>query len=137
MTATANTNKEIRIRITKTNKVKAITTIMMDTLTRPITKAAVMDIMMNRTFVHIAICWRFGADNRTEATTMLMPTTHTSTRVGIMRAKNMAGNTKTSITMINTTKEERLLRASTHRAKATQSVEEIPKKIPRPSVISP
>jgi len=68
---------------------------------------------------------------------MPMPTTHINTRAGIMRAKSKVDNTKTSITMINIMREERLLRASTHRAKATQSVEEIPKKIPRPSVISP
>jgi len=50
MMATANINKETQIRITKTNKVKAITTTMVDTPTKPIPKAAAgMDIMMNRT----------------------------------------------------------------------------------------
>jgi len=76
-------------------------------------------------------------DQITEATTMLMPTTHTTRTEDITRARSMAGSTRTNTTMTNTTTKERLLRASTHRAKATQSVEEIRRKIRRPSVISP
>lgn len=72
----------------------------------------------------------------TEATTTLMPTIHTTRTEDIMKARSMGASTRTNIIMINTTTKERLLRASTHRAKATQSVEEIRKKIQRPSVIS-
>ena len=67
---------------------------------------------------------------------MLMPTTHTTRMADITKAKSMAGSTRTNITMINTTIKERLLRASTHKAKATPSVEAIRRKTRRHSVIS-
>ena len=68
---------------------------------------------------------------------MLMPTTHTTRMEDTTKAKSMVGSTRTNITMINATTKERLLRASTHRAKATPSVEEIRRKTRRPLVISP
>ena len=68
---------------------------------------------------------------------MLMPTTHTTRMEDTTKAKSMVGSTRTNITMINTTTKERLLRASTHKAKVTQSVEGIRKKIQRRSAISP
>jgi hypothetical protein len=75
-------------------------------------------------------------DQATEATTMLMPTIHTTKTEDITRARSMAGSTRTNTIMINTTTKAPLLRASTHRAKATQSAEEIRKKIRKRSVIS-
>ena len=68
---------------------------------------------------------------------MLMPTTHTTRMADIMKARSMAASTRTNTTMISTTIKEHLLRASTHKAKATPNVEEIRRKIQRPSVISP
>ena len=72
-----------------------------------------------------------------EAITTLMPTIHTTRMEDITRARSMADNTRTNTIMINTMTKERLLRASTHKAKVTQSVEEIRKKIQRHSAISP
>jgi hypothetical protein len=68
---------------------------------------------------------------------MLMPTIHTTRMGDIMRARSMVVNTRTNTIMINTTTKEHLLPASTHKAKVTQSVEGIRKKIQRHSAISP
>jgi hypothetical protein len=55
----------------------------------------------------------------------------------ITRARSMVGNTRTNTIMINIMTKERLLRASTPKARLTPSAEEIRKKIPRRSAISP
>lgn len=137
MTATAITNKETRIRTIKTTKDRATMTSMEVTQTikvLPTAKLAVMDTMMNRAFSQNQRILELRL-TKPGATTMPMPIIHTSTKEDTTRARNMADSIKMSITMTNTTIKERRLLVSIH--KEHQDVEEILRRTPKPSAISP
>lgn len=134
MTATAIINRPTRIRTTRT-RVRVITTNKAVMPNKDTIKAA-MDTMMSRKFPAARRKVDRRTDLITEGITTLMPITHTTRTEVTTRARSTAGSTRTNIIMINTTTKERLLPASTRKAKATQSVEGIRRKTRRHLVIS-